>query len=114
MYYICTMKKKKEIEVKVEPHSSSLNYYCIYYRKKRKINIFNFWNRMVEVYDGASLSYRQPVMFQNFYFAVEYAKKLKENPHLIEEHYKKEDEKYEKCLKEREYRYNKRNKSIIL
>ena len=72
------------------------------------------WNMLVSVWDGVYLSYDQPVMFDSFDFVVQYAKRLKENPHLIEEHYKKEDEKYEKSLKEREDRRNKRNKSIKL
>lgn len=108
------MKNIKEIEVKVEPHTSQCNYYCIYYRTKRKINIFNFWNLLVEVWNGAYLSYNHPVLIRCFDDAVKYAKQLKENPELINKHYKEQDELYDKLKKEREDKYNERNKTLIL
>lgn len=102
----------REIEVKVEPHGSSMNYYCIYYRYKKRFNFLNCWKRLVEVWDGASLTYDQPVMFEDFDYTVRYAKKLKENPELIKEHYIIEDEKYKKAKKRRGQYYQERNKSI--
>ena len=104
----------KELEIKVVPHSDSMKFYCFYYRFKKKFNLFNSFKQLVEVYDGANLSYDQPVMYSNFEDAVEYAKKLKENPALIDEHYKKQDEIYQQALKRKENYRKERDKSIII
>ena len=103
-----------EIEVKVEPHGSSMKYYCILYRPKKRFNFFNWWRTLVSVWDGASLSFDQPVMFSNFDDAVEYAKKLKDNPELIEQHYDRERKRYAEARDRRNKYYNNRNKSIKL
>lgn len=100
-----------EIEVKVEPHSSSLAYYVIMYRPVKRFNLFNFWRTLVEVWDGASLNFSQPVMFQNFDHAVEYAKRIKTNPELISEHYKEQNEIYKKAVERRRNHNIERNKS---
>jgi hypothetical protein len=105
---------KMELEIKIEPHSSSMHFYCIYYRYKRKFNLFNSWKQLVEVWDGVNLSYDKPVMFNNFDDAVEYGKKLKDNPNLIGEHYAKENKKYQDSKQRRCDYYNSRNKSIII
>lgn len=101
-----------EIEVRVEPHSSSMKYYQILWRKKKKFNLFNFWEVLVEVWDGACLNYSQPVMFGNLEDGIEYAKKLKSNPNLIEEHYKKQDKIYSDAKERREKEYESRNKTF--
>lgn len=103
-----------EVEIKIEPHSSSMSYYCIYYRFKKKFNLFNTWRQLVEVWDGASLSYDQPVLFSNFNDAVEFGKKLKNNPNLIKEHYDREDKRYIDAKKRRNDYYNSRNKTTVL
>lgn len=102
-----------ELEVKIEPHSSSMRYYCIYYRYKKRSNLFNFWKQLVEVWDGAYLNYDQPVMFSDFDEAVKYGKELKDNPSLIKEHYDREDKKYQEAKKRRKDEYKSRNKKII-
>lgn len=109
------MKRQNEkIEVKVEPHSSSLRFYVIRYRPLKRFNLFNFWRTLVEVWDGASLNYSQPVMFEKFEHAVEYAKRIKDDPSLIDKHYEEQDKIYEKA-RERRIKYNQeRNKSAKL
>lgn len=102
------------LEIKVKPHSCSMAYYCIYYRYKQKFNWFNIWKKLICVYDGANLYYDQPVLFSNFDDAVKFGKTLKDNPNLIKEHYQREDEKYEKALKQRNAYRNTRNKSKLL
>lgn len=102
------------IEVKVEPHSQSMNYYSISFRKKRRINLFNSWRRLEYVWDGVELSYDQPMLFDKFEDAENYAKKLKANPKLIEEHYKNQDEIYQRAKERRSKHANDRNKSLII
>lgn len=104
----------KEIEIKVEPHSSSMKYYVIRYRPKMKINWFNYWRTLVEVWDGASLSFDQPVMYDSFDDAISIAKKFKENPSLIDKHYKNEREKYMQSKKRRDDYYKSRNKTQVI
>lgn len=103
-----------ELEIKIEPHSSTMKNYCIFYRYKKKFNLFNCWKRLVKVADNPYLRYDQPVMFFNFDYAVTYGKRLKNNPNLIKEHYQKEDKKYQEALKRRNDYYKSRNKSIII
>jgi hypothetical protein len=43
---------------------------------------------------------------------IEYAKKLKFNPKLIEEHYEKQDKIYSKAKERRQREYDSRNKSF--
>lgn len=101
-----------EIELKVELLHSTMKLYCIYYRKKKKFNLFNYWKRLVRVWDSVYLDFDQPVLFEDFDKAVEYAKKLKSNPKLIEEHYKKERIKYNEAKKRKNVYYQKRNRFI--
>lgn len=103
----------KEIEVKIEPHSNSLDYYCVYWRKKKRFNLFNCWSRMVSVYDGAQLTYDQPLMFSRFEDACNYGERIKKNPNLITEHYLIEDKKYKLALERRKKRSDERNKIVI-
>lgn len=105
---------RNELEIKIEPYSSSMKYYCIYYRFKKKFNLFNIWKQLVEVWDGVYLNYNQPILISDFNDAVEYGKKLKNNPNLIKEHYDKENKKYQDAKKRRNDYYNSRNKTIIL
>lgn len=109
------MKKTiKEIEVKIQPHSSSLQYYCVYWRKKKRFNLFNAWNRMVSVFDGVYLTYDQPLMFDRFEDACNYGERIKKNPDLITEHYLNEDNKYKLALERRSKRTIERDKTEIL
>jgi len=55
-----------ELEIKIEPNSASLLYYSIYYRPRKRFNFFNPWKQLIEVWDGANLSYDQPVLFEDF------------------------------------------------
>ncbi len=107
------MDYNKEIEVKVEP-SISRNYYKIYFRQKKRFNLFNFWKPMVIVWDGASLNYDQPIMYRDFDQAVKFAKELKANPELIQEHYEQQDKIYAESIKKRKEKYNSRNRNMTI
>jgi hypothetical protein len=108
------MNPKEEIEVKIEPNSASLRYFCIKYRPKKRINWFNWWSTLVQVWDGAYLTYDQPVLFESFENAVRYGKMLKQNPILIKEHYERQDKIYSASLKRRKEYSDNRNKSTII
>lgn len=103
----------KEIEIKIEPYSSSMAYYCIYYRYKKKFNIFNFWKQLEHVYDGVEISYN-PMLFSIFDDAVEYGEKLKKDPSLIKEHYVEQYNIYQEALKRKNEYIKSRNKSTII
>lgn len=103
--------KNKKIKVKVELHSSTSDFYCIYYKEDKW---WKEWRQLVGVWDGLYLEYDQTVLFSNFDEAVEYAKKLKENPELIDKHYEKQDKIYEESLRKRNEKWKRKNKSIIL
>lgn len=103
-----------ELEIKIEPHSESMRFYCIYYRYKKKYNPFNFWKQLVCVWDGAYLRYNQPVLFSDFNTAVEFGKSLQRDPNSIKKHYQKEDQKYKQAKKRRDQYYNSRNKTIVI
>lgn len=104
----------KEIEVRITPHGTSMRYYQIHWRVKKKFNLFNFWKQIVTVWNGAELSYDQPLLYSHFNDAVAYAKKIKENPALITEHYKEQDKIYKKAKEDRDKYHNTRNKSLTV
>lgn len=64
------------------------------------------------VYAWDHSSYDQPVMYENFEEAVAHAKRLQENPALIDEHYKREDERFRKMREEELRRSISRNKKF--
>ena len=113
----------KKVDVKVELHGSNSEYYCIFYRPKRKINLFNFWIRLEETLDDYRIQIstitrfganrNQPVLFENFDLAVERAKELKANPELIDEHNRKEEEKFILATEERNEHRRKKNRSYL-
>ena len=103
------------VEVKVEPYSHTLKYYCIKYRYSWKyLNFLNPYRTLVEVWDGACLDYEQPVLFDNFNEAIKFAKYVKKNPNYIKEHYRKQDKIFKDELKRRKQNRNNRNKSLKL
>lgn len=104
----------KQLEILIEPHSSSMRYYVVRYRNKKKYNIFNSWRTLHEVWDGVYLTYDHPILFENFEEAIVYGKKLKNNPKRIRDHYKKQDEIYLKAKKRRKGYKQLRNKSEII
>lgn len=70
--------------------------------ERKRFNLFNFWNRLYECWDGYSLTLNQPVLIERFEDAVAYAEKLKANPSLIEEHNKRELDRYNQAKIRRE------------
>lgn len=103
-----------QIEVRVSPHSESLKYYQIHWRKKKRFNLFNYWKGIYCFIYLSSPELDQPLLFSNFNKAVEYAMKIKENPDLIFKHNAEELEKYNKAIKNLIEHRKERNKSIII
>ena len=108
------LKPDSKIEVRVSPHTDAGNFYVIEYREVYTWPFVKPWIRMMKCWDGYYLNMDMPVLISNFDSAVEYAKKLKENPMLIEEHNVTQQAKYEASLKKREELRKERNKSIII
>ena len=121
--------EEKELILKVSPYTDTGKYFVIRYKyryKKTRKTIFfgeetyyteDKYKLLVEVCDFLEYSVRfnQPVFFETFDLAIEYAKKLKENPSLLEEHYKREQEKYDKAIKRLEDLKNvNKNKTLII
>ena len=103
-----------EIQVKISPYSSSLQYYSVLWRRKRKINIFTPWRRMVRVWEGFDLVPDQPMLFSRFEDAEAYAKELKKDPSLIEKHYEEQAQIYSELKEQREKYRKERNISRVL
>jgi hypothetical protein len=104
----------KEIEVLVEPFSTSN--YVIYYRVKKRFNLFNPWQRhnytwtlSVEHFDRS-----QPYLYNSFEEAVSAAERLKADPQWIDSHTIVQDMKYDKCVKEHKEHQKKYQKSVII
>lgn len=104
-------KEGDKIEVLVEPHGTSMKYYCIKYRPKKRFNLFNPWRMLVQVWNGSSVTYDQPVLISNFDYACEYAESLKNNPLLINQHYEREDKRYKKACEAREKELKERKRT---
>lgn len=89
-------------------------YYIIQYRPLRKFNWFNSWRTLVRVYDGAYLTFDQPVMDNDFDAMVKMAERMKANPSLIDEHYQRQREIYHKAQVRRNEELNNYNKTKII
>lgn len=108
--------KGKEIQVKVEPFSH--DHYCIFYREKKKFNLFNFWKQYCYTWSfgfrGTSFDPNQPHLFDKFEDALSVANRLKNNPELIDVNNKKRWEKYDNLRQDLiEYR-KEHNRTITL
>ncbi len=106
----------KKVEFKVEPFSSRMTHYAIYYREKKRFNLFNSWKRYdytwtlsVEFFDP-----QQPHLFERFDSAVAEAERLKANPSLIDKNEEKRIQKYRECQKSLKAHMKERNKSLKL
>ena len=111
--------KGKEVEIRVEPFGESLTHYCIYYREKKKFNLFNTWKRYCYTWSigmrgTESFDPYQPYLFEKYESALEEAKRLKNNPELIDENNEKRWKRYnEICEDLRKYR-EERNKTTVI
>lgn len=108
--------KGKEIQVKVEPFSH--DHYCIFYREKKKFNMFNFWKQYCYTFSiGLKSPFfdpNQPHLFEEFESALKTAQRLKSNPELIDENNERRWKKYNDLLnQDKKYRKD-RNRSITL
>lgn len=97
--------KTNDIKLKVTRYGSRA--YCIYYKSNKW---WKPWTMICQVYGYAPPDYTQPVLFFNYDEAVKYAKELKKNPILIDEHYDYWDKEYSKRQKE----YKRISKGLIL
>jgi hypothetical protein len=104
----------KEIEVLVEPFSTSN--YVIYYRVKKRFNLFNPWQRHEYVWTLSvdSFDRHQPYLYDSFEEAVRVAERLKGDPEWIDSHTIIQDMKYEKCVEEYKAHLKKYEKSVII
>lgn len=112
-----------ELKFRVRPYGSSGNYYSIEYREKITgfwsfFNFLMFWNLLYRTYHvGLLNSYPNkyhPVLYRYFDDAVRDAEKYKNNPKLMKDFIKREEEKYERIYKECESYLNSKNKSKII
>lgn len=100
----------QNIQVRVTPNGSSLKFYKIQYRED--LGFWSFllrWRTIVSVWDGAELSYDQPVLFERFQDAEAWAKELKAKPRLIKRHYQKQDKIFEEARERRARNFQDRN-----
>jgi len=101
--------KKTGLIIKVEPFTQEANYYCIKYKMPKSINL----NRMEEAFikwDKESLcSLDHPMLFKDFDNACKFAESL--TIEKIQEHNRKEKEKYDNHIKKIRLDIKKRNKS---
>ena len=106
----------KEVEIRVEPHS--LDNYCIYYREKKKFNLFNFWKRYSYTWSiglrGSAFDPNQPHLFDKYEWALAEAKRLKSNPKLIDQNNEKRWEKYNYLCQDLEAYRKEQNRSITI
>jgi len=109
----------KEIEVSVKPFWNENEEFLAYrdqfivrYRLKRENNVLNFWKDIITYeFWGYSILKKRKMTFRQYDEAVEYAKKIKENPEIVFSHIAKEKEriaKNEKELKECNDRKNRK------
>lgn len=106
----------KELEFYITNYTTDQDYYVIYYRPKRKFNLFNTWKLLVKVFyagkrSNLNITNDQPVFFRDFDKAKEYAEYLKKNPDLIEKHIKEQNERFQQIIKERRKYIKSINKS---
>jgi len=104
----------KEIEVLVEPFST--RNYVVYYRVKKRFNLFNFWQRHEYVWTLSvdSFDRHQPYLYDSFEEAVRVAERLKADPGSIDTHIERERAKYEKCVELYKAHLRKYKKSVII
>ena len=106
------MKMYSGRKVEVEVRLFSDKYYAIYYREKKRFNLFNRWERYSYTFycPGVSIDFNQPRLYENFDEAVEIAKSLKSNPSLIDKNNWEKLEDYQKFREEDLERHRKLNK----
>ena len=106
----------KEVEIKVEPFS--LDNHCIFYREKKRFNLFNFWKPYCYTWSlglrGSSFDPNQPHLFDKYEWALAEAKRLKSNPKLIDQNNEKRWEKYKYLCQDLEEYRKEQNRSITL
>lgn len=108
--------KGKEVQVRVEPFSH--DNYCILYREKKKINLFNFWKPYCYTWSlgcrGSLFDPHQPHLYEKYEWALAEAKRLKNNPELIDENNEKRWKKYHELKKDLEEYNKEHNRSATL
>jgi len=104
----------KEVEFLVEPFSDSN--YVIYYRVKKRFNLFNFWKLYEYVWrlDTLTFDKHQPFLYTSFESAAYSAKKLKENPKMLDEHIEAQKMRWKQCIDAYDEYHRKRTKSTVI
>jgi hypothetical protein len=107
---------EKEVEIRVEPFSESKSHYAIYYRVKKRFNLFNGWKRYEYCWTLSVQHFdcNQPHLYGNFEDALKTANRLKADPSLIDENNQRRIEKYNDCKRELQEYLKSRNKSITI
>lgn len=106
----------KEIQLLVKPFNGYLQNYVIYYRIKKRFNLFNPWKRYEYTWHMSvdHFDRNQPYLYENFDHAHQEASLLKSDPTLIDINNEREDAKYRECLREYNEWIKKRSLSTIL
>lgn len=112
-----------ELKFRVQPYGSGGDYYSIEYRKEITgfwlfLNFLIPWNLLCRTFHiGLLSSYPNkyhPVLYRNFDEAVRDAEKYKNNPKLMEDFIKREQEEYERIYKQCESYFISKNKSKVI
>lgn len=113
--------KTEEIEVLVRSFTEdNPDWYVVMYRPKQKTFIsrkfiHNHWRNIYSVREiGYTFSQTQPMLFSNYDKAMEYAKKIKANPELIEQHNQEQHDILFKKRAEKEKRFAEQRKCTII
>jgi len=115
------MKKTKEIEVLVRNYTDDGKWYVVKYKPKIKcfmidLNLWsNPWRNIYSVIDfGDSITMDIPMLLPSYEDAMSYAKRIKENPELIEQHNREQYSLLKQKREEKEKRLQEHRKITIL
>ena len=113
--------KTKEIEVLVINHTDDGKWYVVKYKPKIKcfmidLNLWsNPWRNIYSVSDfGDSITMSMPMLFPSYEDAMSYAKRIKANPELIEQHNKEQYALLKQKREEKEKRLQEHRKITII
>lgn len=107
------MKKKKEFEFQIRCYAQS-DFYVIYYREKRRFNLFNFWVLLTEVWRLSDIKpvRDQPCFFSNVRSAKDFIIGFKDDPNRLDHFKQVNDELYERWISE--FNQYRKSKDIVI
>lgn len=108
----------KNIKFIISPFTSKCEFYYIRFKPQwktfplRLLNFLFFYRRLTvsRIREWDDLS--QPILYSNFDEAVNFVKRYKKYPELLDEHFKERKESFELMQKREDEYYEDRNKSI--